>query len=73
MILAMLVLDIIPEFRLDNIPLDTIPFSLWTLLISFDPAMNIAGAETLHVRFKNTVKTSKLTTVTFFFPITAVF
>ena len=43
---------------------------LWTLLISSDPAMNIAGAETLHVRFKNTVKTSKLTPVTFFFPIT---
>ena len=32
--------------------------------------MNIAGAETLHVRFKNTVKTSKLTPVTFFFHIT---
>ena len=27
MILAMVVLDIMPEFRLDNIPLDTIPFS----------------------------------------------
>ena len=27
MIPAMLVLDIIPEFRLDNITLDTIPFS----------------------------------------------
>ena len=27
MIPAMLVLDIIPEFRLDIIPLDTIPFS----------------------------------------------
>ena len=43
-----------------------IPIQLWTLLISSDPAMNIAGAETLHVRFKNTVKTSKLTPVTFF-------
>ena len=27
MIPAMLVLDIIPDFRLDIIPLDTIPFS----------------------------------------------
>ena len=27
MVPAMLVLDMIPEFRLDNIPLDTIPFS----------------------------------------------
>ena len=31
--------------------------------------MNIAGAETLHVRFKNTVKTSNITPVTFFFTI----
>ena len=33
MIPAMLVLDIIPEFRLNNIPLDTIPFSLFSTLL----------------------------------------
>ena len=40
MIPAMLVLDIIPEFRLDIIPLDTIPFSCF-ILLSSSPHENV--------------------------------